>query len=87
MANDYIAIDIGDSPGRHIPGHVQNGRLELQEACRFDDRQVRRNGYGCRDMDNLWSGILFPSLKPGNNIFDLNRFARRRLRRPHREDG
>ena len=58
MANYYLAVDIGASSGRHILGRVQNGRLELEEVYRFDNKQVRRNGHDCWDMDNLWSGIL-----------------------------
>ena len=31
----YLAIDIGASSGRHILGHVENGKLELEEVYRF----------------------------------------------------
>ena len=58
MSRYYIAIDIGASSGRHILGQVQNGKLVLEEMFRFDNRQVRRNGHDCWDMDNLWNGIL-----------------------------
>ena len=54
----YLAIDIGASSGRHILGHVEDGKLMLEEVHRFDNRQVRRNGHDCWDMDNLWSGIV-----------------------------
>ena len=30
--NYYLAIDIGASSGRHILGHVENGKLELEEV-------------------------------------------------------
>ncbi|MCD7734448.1 MAG: rhamnulokinase, partial [Clostridiales bacterium] len=58
MAGSYLAIDIGASSGRHILGSVQEGRLVLEEVYRFDNRQVRKNGHDCWDMDNLWNGIL-----------------------------
>ncbi len=58
MGNCYLAIDIGASSGRHILGHVDNGRLCLEEVFRFDNRQVSRGGHDCWDMENLWSGIL-----------------------------
>ena len=58
MANNYLAIDIGASSGRHILGHVEDGRIVLEEMYRFDNKQVHKNGHDCWDMDNLWSGIL-----------------------------
>ena len=54
----YLAIDIGASSGRHILGHVEDGKLILEEVYRFDNKQVRKNGHDCWDMDNLWSGIV-----------------------------
>ena len=58
MEKYYLAIDIGASSGRHILGHVENGKILLEEVFRFDNKQVRRNGHDCWDMENLWSGIL-----------------------------
>ena len=54
----YLAIDIGASSGRHILGHVENGKMILEEMYRFDNLQVRKNGHDCWDMENLWNGIL-----------------------------
>jgi len=54
----YLAIDIGASSGRHILGHVEDGKLILEEIFRFDNKQLRKNGHDCWDMDNLWNGIL-----------------------------
>ena len=56
--NEYLAIDIGASSGRHILGSVKDGRIELEEIYRFDNRQVHKNGHDCWDMEYLWSGIL-----------------------------
>lgn len=58
MAKYYLAIDIGASSGRHILGHVEGGKLVLEEVHRFDNKQVQRNGHDCWDMDNLWTGIV-----------------------------
>ena len=54
----YLAIDIGASSGRHILGHVEDGRMILEEIYRFDNLQVHKNGHDCWDMENLWNGIL-----------------------------
>ena len=58
MPNYFLAIDIGASSGRHILGHVEDGRIVLEEMYRFDNKQVHKNGHDCWDMDNLWNGIL-----------------------------
>ena len=54
----YLAVDIGASAGRHILGHVEDGKLILEEVFRFDNLQVHQNGHDCWDMDNLWNGIV-----------------------------
>ncbi len=54
----YLAIDIGASSGRHILGHVEDGKLYLEEMYRFDNLQIHKNGHDCWDMDNLWNGII-----------------------------
>lgn len=58
MGRYYLAIDIGASSGRHILGHREDGRMVLEEIHRFDNRQIRKNGHDCWNMDNLWQGIL-----------------------------
>lgn len=58
MGQYCLAIDIGASSGRHILGYVQDGRMILEEIHRFDNRQMRRNGHDCWDLDHLWKGIL-----------------------------
>ncbi len=54
----YLAIDIGASSGRHILGHMEDGKLVLEEVYRFDNKQVHKNGHDCWDVANLWNGIL-----------------------------
>lgn len=58
MPNYYLAIDIGASSGRHILGHLEQGKLVLEEMYRFDNLQVHKNGHDCWDTENLWNGIL-----------------------------
>lgn len=58
MSPYYLAIDIGASSGRHILGHVENGRMILEEIHRFENRQIRLNGHDCWDINHLWQGIL-----------------------------
>lgn len=54
----HLAIDIGASSGRHILGRLEEDRLAMEEIYRFENRQVRKNGHDCWDMDNLRQGIL-----------------------------
>lgn len=58
MPSYYLAIDIGASSGRHILGHLEDGKIKLEEIYRFENRQVHKNGHDCWDVDNLWDGIL-----------------------------
>jgi len=58
MNRYYLAIDIGASSGRHIMGWIENGRMQLKEIHRFENRQREANGHLVWDMDNLWNGIL-----------------------------
>lgn len=58
MPNYYLAIDIGASSGRHIIGWLEDGKLKLEEVYRFDNKQIRKNGHDCWDIDNLCNGII-----------------------------
>ncbi|MCM1127951.1 MAG: rhamnulokinase [Lachnospiraceae bacterium] len=58
METYYLAIDIGASSGRHILAHIQSGKIKLEEIHRFDNRQIRRMGHVCWDIENLWDGIM-----------------------------
>ena len=37
MEKYYLAVDIGASSGRHILGHLENGKIELEEIYRFEN--------------------------------------------------
>lgn len=58
MKDAVLAIDIGASSGRHVLGSVEEGCLKLREIHRFENRQIRRNGHDCWDMEALWQGVL-----------------------------
>lgn len=58
MGNYYLAIDIGASSGRHILGHVNNGRIELEEIYRFWNGMDNVDGTLCWDVDRLFKEIL-----------------------------
>ncbi len=58
MNTYYLAIDIGASSGRHILAFLENGILKLEEVYRFDNKQMKKNGHICWDLENLWNGII-----------------------------
>ncbi len=58
MANDYLAVDIGASSGRHILGSVQNGKITLREMYRFENKLEERNGRLCWNLDHLFREIV-----------------------------
>lgn len=54
----YLAVDIGASSGRHILGFVRDGRMELEEIYRFENRLIRKNGHLCWDIDGLFAEVV-----------------------------
>ena len=54
----HLAIDIGASSGRHVLGHLEGGRIVIEEMYRFDNKQVRRGGHDCWDTDMLFDHIV-----------------------------
>lgn len=42
MATYYLAVDIGASSGRHILGHLENGKMVLEEVYRFENGMVKK---------------------------------------------
>ena len=49
----HLAVDIGASSGRHILGHVEQGRIVLEEVYRFENGPKKRGGHLCWDFDAL----------------------------------
>ena len=56
--NYHLAIDIGASSGRHILGHVEDGKIVLEEVYRFDNSQIRKDGHDCWDHAALAKSVL-----------------------------
>lgn len=54
----YLAVDIGASSGRHMLGHISEGKIILEEIYRFDNLQIRQNGHDCWNVQELLGHIL-----------------------------
>ena len=53
-----LAVDIGASSGRHILGWMEDGKLQLKEMYRFENKLVTKNGHLCWDADALFESIV-----------------------------
>lgn len=58
MREYYLAVDIGASGGRHILGFMQDGKIQLEEIYRFENRLEKRNGHLCWDLPRIFTEIL-----------------------------
>ena len=58
MEKYYLAINLGVTYGRHILGHYNEGKMELEEVYRFENRMLEQDGYICWNLDNLYQEIL-----------------------------
>lgn len=56
--NYYLGVDIGASSGRHMLGHMENGRLVLEEIYRFENKIKTIHGKDCWDIDGLLEEVL-----------------------------
>lgn len=54
----YLAVDIGASSGRHILGHVEAGKMLLEEVYRFPNGYQKKSGHSCWDLEQLYREIL-----------------------------
>ncbi len=57
MVNYFLAIDIGASSGTHILGHVDNGKMILEEIHRFDNGMTKTDNHLCWDLQTLFKEI------------------------------
>lgn len=57
MQNYYLAVDIGASSGRHILGHIEDGKMQLEEVYRFENGMKDIDGTKCWDADQLFIEI------------------------------
>ncbi|MBP5299567.1 MAG: rhamnulokinase [Lachnospiraceae bacterium] len=56
--NYYLAIDIGASGGRHLLGHLEDGRMVLEEVYRFSNGMTESEGSLIWDTKRLFGEIL-----------------------------
>ena len=57
MTKYYLAVDIGASSGLLILGHLENGKMELEEVHRFENGMVKKDGELCWEFDRLFQEI------------------------------
>ena len=57
MTKYYLAVDIGASSGRLILGHLENGKMVLEEVHRFENGMVKKDGELCWEFDRLFVEI------------------------------
>ena len=58
MEKYYLAIDIGASSGRHILGHIDSGRMILEEIYRFPNGMKEVDGEKVWDIDELFREVI-----------------------------
>ena len=58
MATYYAAVDMGASSGRLILGHIENGKIELEEIHRFENGMVKKDGELCWEFDRIFKEIV-----------------------------
>ena len=54
MTKYYLAVDIGASSGRLILGHLEEGKMVLEEVHRFENGMVKKDGELCWEFDRLF---------------------------------
>lgn len=65
MGEYYLAIDIGASSGRHMLGHMENGRLVAEEIYRFANGLTKKMSE-TGDVELCWDADgLFAQIKEG----------------------
>jgi rhamnulokinase len=71
----YLAIDIGASGGRLVPGHFDGRRLRLEEIHRFENGPVEADGHLYWDLLGLWSqvrqGLQAAAARTGGRIVSV----------------
>lgn len=59
----FLAIDIGASSGRHILGHMENGRMVTEEIHRFSNGLEKLGEELCWNTDRLFEEIKIGMIK------------------------
>ena len=58
IRDSYLAVDIGASSGRHILGHMENGKMVLEEVYRFENGMVKKGDELCWEFDRLFKEVI-----------------------------
>lgn len=58
MSRYYLAVDIGASSGRHMLGHLEDGKMQLEEIYRFDNGMANKDGKLLWDTERLFGEII-----------------------------
>lgn len=58
MSRYYLAVDIGASSGRHMLGHLEDGKMRLEEIYRFDNGMTNKDGKLLWDTERLFAEIV-----------------------------
>lgn len=58
MASYYLAVDIGASSGRHILGHLEDGKMILEEIYRFENGMDKKDGKLLWNTEHLFTEIV-----------------------------
>jgi len=58
MTTYYLAVDIGASSGRHILGHIEDGKMILEEVYRFPNGMDKVDGHLVWDAERLFREIV-----------------------------
>lgn len=58
MGRYYLAVDIGASSGRHMLGHLEDGKMHLEEIYRFENGMANKDGKLVWDTQRLFTEIL-----------------------------
>lgn len=54
----YLAIDIGASSGRHMISYIEDGKIQLNEIYRFENKLIKKNNHLCWDIEKLFTEII-----------------------------
>ncbi len=70
ILNYYLAVDLGASSGRHILGHLENGRMITEEIHRFENYIYSKEGddgaHLCWNHEHLFKEIITGMKKCGD---------------------
>ncbi|KMK75079.1 rhamnulokinase [Alkalihalobacillus pseudalcaliphilus] len=69
-----LAVDIGASSGRVMAGRIEQGKINLMQVHRFENKLIEKNGQFCWDIEKLFNEIkkgIQISVKNGLNPISI----------------